>query len=141
MRRADGGGNRHKRGARTVENSRASITAMYYYSIHYYYYYIFGLFNKIIFFTISVKERKETSETRRIVVKPLSDKKKPTIHSFIKKYVASGSTVHTDAHKSYLGIEKMAGVEPPYQVFSYSYLPILKVWKNNTEFRVFLGQN
>ena len=53
---------------------------------------------------------------RRMVIRPLPDKKKTTLWPLIREIVLPGSTVHTDGHKSYVGIQHMDGVTPAYQV-------------------------
>merc|ERR1712166_152242 len=52
---------------------------------------------------------------RKSIILKLNDHKKTTIQPIIKKYVRPGTSVNTDSHKSYLNLDKMVGVEPPYK--------------------------
>jgi hypothetical protein len=61
---------------------------------------------------------------RRAIIETLKDHKKTTIQAFIRRNILPGTSVFSDGHKSYVGLEKMKGINPPYKViFFLSYLP------------------
>lgn len=60
-------------------------------------------------------ERCKPGVPRRMVICPIPDKKKTTLWPLIREHVLPASTINSDGHKSYTGIEHMDGVDPPYQ--------------------------
>ena len=58
---------------------------------------------------------------RRAIIETLKDHKKPTVQAFIRRNILPGTTVYSDGHKSYIGLEKMKGINPPYKVIFFFY--------------------
>ena len=48
----------------------------------------------------------ERTSRRRIIMSRVADRSKPTLHSFIRKYVKPESHIYSDKWKGYLGIEE-----------------------------------
>ena len=67
----------------------------------------------------------------------IRNQKRNTLWPIIRKRIAPGSRVHTDGHKSYVGLSRMPGVYPRFKVVKVKLFQVVNF--NTSYYNVFSG--